>query len=221
MAEVFRVAGREVFTGINYDVRPTTRVPSVRLDASGARELVGLPWMWRHEKYQHCNAKAENVARYPAYRESFARRRCLVPAKGFYEWKPIGETKLKQRYYIERIDGRPLAFAGLFSEDGSMMATITTQPNAEISLIHDRTPVSIAPEDWDRYLSPDPLTDEERRRMLATPPAGTYRYWTVANKATGPDLLKEVPEITVASESPLPTRPKKRPAPPAEGDLFS
>lgn len=219
MADIFLAAGRETFsfTGINYDVRPTTRVGSVRLDAQGDRELVGLPWMWKHERYQHCNAKAENVSRYPAYRESFARRRCLVPARGFYEWKPIEGTKLKQRYYIERVDGQLLAFAGLFNEDGSMMATITTAPNEEISKIHDRTPVSIAPKDWALYLSPDPLSDDDRARLLATPPAGTYRYWPVLNNATGPDLLKEVPP----ADAPLPTRPKKKPTPPAEGDLFS
>ena len=119
ISEAFKVI-REGFDGVNYDVRPTTRIASVRLSVSGERELVGLPWMWKHPKYQHCNAKAENVSRYPAYRESFARRRCLVPARGFYEWKAIEGTKLKQRFYIERVDGRMLAFAGLFNEDASM-----------------------------------------------------------------------------------------------------
>ena len=221
ISEAFKVL-RETFseTRINYDVRPTTRVASVRLDAQGARELVGLPWMWIHAKYRHCNAKGENVARYPAYRESFARRRCLVPARGFYEWKPIDGTKLKQRYYIERTDGAPLAFAGLYSDDGSMMATITTTPNEEISRIHDRTPVSIAPVDWERYLAPEPLTEEERSGMLATPPPGTFRYWPVANNATGPDLLKEVDPLTIPpADAPLPTRPRKKAGPP-EPDLF-
>lgn len=222
MAEVFRVS-REMWseTHINYDVRPTTRVASVRLDAHGARELVGLPWMWRHEKFQHPNAKCENVVRYPTYKDSFNRRRCLVPARGFYEWSPIPGSKLKQRYYIERTDGRPLAFAGLFNADASMMATITCPPNEEISKIHDRTPVSIDPEDWDRYLSPDPLSDDERRRMLATPPPGTFRYWPVQNNATGPDLVREVaPTALPRADAPLPTRPRKRPTNSDQGELL-
>lgn len=223
MAEVFRVS-REMFseTAINYDVRPTTRVASIRLDANGEREAVALPWMWKHERYQHCNAKGESVARFPAYRDSFAHRRCLVPARGFFEWVPIAGTKLKQRYYIERADGALLAFAGIYSKDESMMATITTQPNAEIAAMHDRTPVSIAPADWERYLDPEPLTDEERRRMLAKPPDGTFRLWPVQNNAVGPDLLKEVAPLTAPpADAPLPTRPKRKPAPPPEGDLFS
>jgi hypothetical protein len=69
IAEAFKVL-RESFEAqeqINNDVRPTTRVASIRLAPDGRGELVGLPWMWRHEKYAHCNAKRENVARYPAY----------------------------------------------------------------------------------------------------------------------------------------------------------
>lgn len=222
MAEVFRVS-REMFsdTGINYDVRPTTRVASIRLDANGEREAVGLPWMWKHERGGHCNAKSENLGRLPAYRGAFAHRRCLVPARGFYEWVPIAGTKLKQRYYIERADRALLAFAGIFSEDEKMMATITTQPNAEIAVMHDRTPVSISPEDWDRYLSAEPLTDEERRRMLAKPPDGTFRLWPVQNNAVGPDLVKEVAPLSAPPpDAPLPTRPRKKKQAP-EGDLFS
>ena len=61
--------------------------------------------MWIHPNFRHCNAKGENVRRYPAYRESFARRRCPVPATGYYEWMKV-TPKVKQRYYIERQDGR-------------------------------------------------------------------------------------------------------------------
>jgi putative SOS response-associated peptidase YedK len=223
MAEVFRVS-REMFseTRINYDVRPTTKVASIRLDAQGEREMVGLPWMWKHAKYQHCNAKGESVSRFPAYRDSFAHRRCLVPARGFYEWVPIPGQKKKQRWYIKRTDGALLAFAGIFSEDQTMMATITTMPNAEIAVMHDRTPVSIAPADWERYLDPEPLTDEERRRLLATPPDGTFRLWPVAANAPGEEQIREIDSTKVPpADGPLPTRPRKKASPAGEGDLFS
>jgi len=224
MAEVFRVVRETIpYNSVNYDVRPTTRVPSLLLDAQGNRQFVTLPWMWKHERFSHPNAKSENVVRYPTYRESFRTRRCIVPARGFYEWRPIPDTKLKQRYYIERTDGRPLAFAGLYSADSEMMATITTLPNAEIALIHDRTPVTIEPADWDLYLSHEPLSNDDRRRMLAAPPDGTYRYWPVANNAVGPDLLVEVKPLEAPSaDAPLPTRPRKKAPPTPSGrDLFS
>jgi putative SOS response-associated peptidase YedK len=135
---------------------------------------------------------------------------------------PVEGTKLKQRYYIERADGALLAFAGIFSEDEKMMATITTMPNAEIAAMHDRTPVAIAPADWERYLAPEPLTDGERRRMLAIPPDGTFRLWPVASNVPGEEQIKKVEPLKVPpADAPLPTRPTKKASPnPPEGDLF-
>ena len=216
LAEIFRVSRQLPVPGIGYDIRPTTRVASVRLDASGERVLTALPWMWKHAKFQHCNAKGENVRRYPAYRESFAHRRCLVPATGYFEWAPIPGTKLKQRFYIERIDGKLLAFAGLFNEDSSMMATMTMPANTEISQVHNRTPVFIEESDWERYLDPEPLNDDEKHRMISTPSEGTFRFWPVANKAVGSDLLKEIP----LDDAPSPQRPVKKSAMEGQGDLF-
>ncbi len=220
--DMFRLPAGEFLPKERFDVRPGTKVPTIRLGKNGGREMVGLDWMWVHEKFRHPNAKGENVRRYPAYRESFAHRRCLVPATGYYEWKLIQKPH-KQRYYIERKDGKPMAFAGLFSVDDGMMATITMPPNAEISAVHDRVPIFIEEADWERYLDPEPLTDEEKRRMIATPPDDFFRYWPVANNAVGPDLLKEVPPMIIpTADAPLPRRPTKRPpvSDSAQGDLF-
>ena len=210
LVEVFKLLRVNDHPSVNYDVKPGIPVSSIRLDSQGQRELVGLPWMWIHPNFRHCNAKGENVRRYPAYRESFARRRCLVPATGYYEWMKVS-PKVKQRYYIERQDGRLMAFAGLYSEDNSMMATITVAPNTEIAKIHDRLPVFIEEKDWERYLDPEPLTDEEKRRLIATPPDGFFRCWPVANQAVGPDLKREIKVMPPGEE-----KPKAAPQP----DLF-
>ena len=114
-----------------------------------------------------------------------------MPATGYYEWMKI-TPKVKQRFYIERKDGRLMAVAGLYSEDSSMMATITVAPNTEIAKIHDRLPVFIEEKDWERYLDPEPLTDEEKHCMICTPQDGFFKYWPVANQATGEELTRPV-----------------------------
>jgi len=97
------------------------------------------------------------VAEKPSFREAFKRRRCLIPADGFYEWK--AEGKLKQPYYISLKSGEPMAMGGLWeswkSPDGKILRTcciITTGPNAIMEPIHDRMPVILAPEHWQAWL---------------------------------------------------------------------
>lgn len=216
LVEAFKVSRQMLGPGIGYDIRPTTRVAAVQLDGSGGRELTVFPWIWKHAKFQHCNAKGENVRKYPAYCESFNSRRCLIPATGYYEWARIPGAKLKQRFYIERLDGKLLAFAGFFNEDASLMATITMPANMEISQIHNRTPVFIEESDWERYLDPEPLTDEEKDRLISTPSEGTFRFWPVANQAVGSELLREIP----LDDAPLPRRPVKKSVTEGQGELF-
>jgi putative SOS response-associated peptidase YedK len=103
------------------------------------------------------NARGESVAEKPAFREAFRKRRCLVPADGFYEWKTEGRTK--QPYYFSRVSGEPLALAGLWESwrapDGSILRTvglITTAANALMEPIHERMPVILEPEDWAGWL---------------------------------------------------------------------
>jgi len=111
------------------------------------------------------NARSETVAVKPSFRAAFARRRCLIPADGYYEW--VTEGKAKQPFYIYRTDGGLLAFAGLYElwrnkevpddhEDAWYWSAtiITTQATDEIGRIHDRTPMVIAPGDWSDWLDP-------------------------------------------------------------------
>ena len=101
------------------------------------------------------------MATAPTWRRPFERRRCLVPADGFYEWKNIGFKK-KQPYAFATTSGEPIAFAGLWDAwkepDGGWLisyAIITTEPNELTATVHNRMPVILRPSDFDRWLSRD------------------------------------------------------------------
>jgi putative SOS response-associated peptidase YedK len=125
---------------------------------------------------KHINARAETVASKPAFKDSFARRRCIIPADGFYEWERL-ESGGKLPHYIRSADGSPLALAGLWGSwrdpDGERITTctiITTKPNDLVERLHDRMPVVLSRESWDRWLDPE-FGDEEGLRSLLVPPS--------------------------------------------------
>src|SRR5512141_717479 len=104
----------------NYNVAPTTDIFTVRSDG-GVRRLETLHWglvpFWAKDPSvgnRMINARAESLADKPAYRRAFRKRRCIIPADGFYEWKVVPGQKQKQPMYMHRADGEPLAFAGLW-----------------------------------------------------------------------------------------------------------
>lgn len=127
--------------------------------------------------YRMINARAETVAEKPAFRTSFARRRCLILADGFYEWERAGRAK--QPFHITRADGAPFAFAGLWTgwrdpaiedEDEAWLRTctiVTTSANDKIAGIHPRMPVILEPGDEETWL--DPETPAERLQQLLVP----------------------------------------------------
>jgi putative SOS response-associated peptidase YedK len=153
------------------------------------------------------NARAETVAEKPAFRRAFAKRRCLVPADGYYEWqqRPGGP---KQPIYITRADGHPLAFAGLYElwrdpavpsadEDAWLWTTtiITTSAPDELGMIHDRMPMIIDPAGWTDWLDPV-ASDVADLRALLTPAAAsgltTYPVSVAVNSVrnNGPSLIE-------------------------------
>ncbi len=106
------------------------------------------------------NARAETAAEKPAFRAALGRRRCLVPADGFYEWQRQGRGK--QPIYICLRDGKLFAFAGLWehweNQDGQAIESctiLTTEPNDLLKPIHNRMPVILDPKDYDLWLDPD------------------------------------------------------------------
>jgi len=148
-----------------YNVAPTDQIPIVRVDPrDGEREVVMARWglipFWMKEKPKvpHINARAETVAKQPLFREAFAKRRCLIPGTGFYEWQQRADGK--QPYRFRRKDLEPFAFAGLWEfnrldgEDVVSAAIIVGKANTVVGQIHDRMPVMLMPADYDRWLDP-------------------------------------------------------------------
>jgi len=148
-----------------YNIAPTQTVPIVRLDQDGNRELAMLRWglipSWAKDDkiaYKTINARAETVESAPAFRAAFKKRRCLVPASGFYEWKKL-EDGSKQPYLIGVRDGAPFSFAGLWEKwdkgeaPVETFTIITGEPNSLVADLHNRTPVILDPDDYDAWLT--------------------------------------------------------------------
>jgi len=121
------------------------------------------------------NARAETVARKPAYRSAFKTRRCIVPATGYYEWKKLSDGT-KQPFYFTRKDA-PLAFAAIW--EGETVATVTTDPNAEAAQVHNRMPVILEKDQYDRWMAPAPLSEDECRLLLRPLPDGGLDFYPV------------------------------------------
>jgi putative SOS response-associated peptidase YedK len=150
-----------------FNIAPTQPVPVVRKDAEGRRTVAVARWglcpAWAAEAKPNAamiNARSETVEEKPAFRSAFKRRRCLVLADGYYEWRAAG--KFKQPYFIRRADDAPFGFAGLWETrpgaDGSPLETctvITTAANDLTRSVHDRMPVIFDPDAWDAWLAPD------------------------------------------------------------------
>lgn len=125
------------------------------------------------------NARAETVLTKPFFRNAMRRRRCLVPADGFYEWR--GAPGRKQAFLLHRPNHELFAFAGLWeywmAPDGSEIETaaiITTDANADVRPIHERMPVIIDPDDFDTWLDCERVTATEAAKLLRPAPDGTF-----------------------------------------------
>jgi putative SOS response-associated peptidase YedK len=153
------------------------------------------------------NARAETVAEKPAYRRSFERRRCIVPADGFYEWKPEPGVKKRRPHFIHRADGTPLAFAGLWDswydpnvEDAPRLrscAIVTTVCNDDLAPLHHRMPVVLPEDAWGQWLDPSVRDVEALQRLLVPLPNGELVHHPVSMlvntpDSNGPELVQPV-----------------------------
>ncbi len=177
LAGRFRLAKPGVEARPRYNVAPGQSAPVVILEGGRRQGLYrwGLVPAWAKDPtvgHRMINARAETASEKPAFREPFARRRCLVPADGFYEWRRAGKQRLPIRF--SRVDGAPFAFAGLWDEwrspEGEDLRTftiLTTGPNALVAPVHDRMPVILREEGEERWL--DPTSGPETLRALLVP----------------------------------------------------
>src|SRR5215813_7645535 len=167
--ERFDVEPNEELLAPRYNIAPSQIIPVIRHARSGddLREMAGCKWglipFWAKDPKignNLINAKAETIAEKPSFKQAFAKRRCLIPADGFYEWKKQGKAP-SQPIYIRRRDKGLFAFAGLWEEwktpEGERLPTctiITTEPNELIAKFHHRMAVILRPEDEQTWLDP-------------------------------------------------------------------
>ncbi len=180
-----------------YNITPSQQVLTVRLE-DGRRIAEMMRWglipSWAKDPAignRMINVRAETLAVKPAYREAFRRRRCLIPADGFYEWSQSGGRK--HPHYIKAADGEVIAFAGLWeswiSPDGEEIFSctiITTDAGPVVSKIHNRMPVILKPEQYDAWL--DPVTDPAALQTILTSPAyDSLQTYAVSREVNKPE----------------------------------
>jgi putative SOS response-associated peptidase YedK len=206
----------------DYNVAPTKRIYAVLTNKERERELRTVKWglvpFWAKDSSggaRLINARAETVAVKPAFRRAFAKRRCLLPADGYYEWKD------KKPFYIHRTDGGNLALAGIYElwrdaaeaggpgqsstvpEDHEQAwlwtaAVITTQAVDEVGEIHDRMPMVIVPELWADWLDPDNTEVSQLQAAMSPAMSGEITSYPVSTdvnyvRNNGPELIRPLP----------------------------
>lgn len=188
----------------SWNVAPTDRVYAVA-QHQGKRTLGTfqwglIPWYADSPKVaaKHINARAETVASKPAFKDSFARRRCIIPADGFFEWESL-ESGGKLPHYIKSEDGTPLALAGLWASwrdpEGERTTTctiITTKPNDLVERLHDRMPVILPGDSWESWLDPEYEDQAGLRALLGAPPSSGMTEHAVSTLVN--DVRNNYPE---------------------------
>lgn len=187
-----------------YNIAPSQQVAAIRRAGDGAAEGVSLRWglvpFWAREPgigNRLVNARAETLAAKPAFRNALRRRRCVILASGFYEWRSAGKGP-KTPCYIAPHDGRPMAFAGLWErwEKGEApletCTIITTDANRSLRAIHDRMPVILAPDALRLWLDPA-QPPESLGSLLAPAPEDLLASHEVGRAVNSP--AHEGPEL--------------------------
>jgi putative SOS response-associated peptidase YedK len=209
-----------------YNVAPTQPIAVVRLH-EGRRQFALMRWgllpSWVKDPKTFTlliNARGESVCDKPAFRAAMKRRRCLIPADGFYEWKALGSRK--QPYYVHAKSGAPLTFAGLWEtwtgpngEELDTATIVTTEANRMLSAIHGRMPAILAPEAFALWLDCDHV-DARTAEALIHPAREdlleAYEISTTVNRTANDDARLLQPLAANAEPTPAAARPAPKPA---------
>jgi putative SOS response-associated peptidase YedK len=217
----------------SYNVAPTNEVYAV-VERGDERRLEHLRWglvpLWAKDLAigsKMINARAEGIATKNAYRHAFRKQRCIIPADGFFEWQVVEGPEPrsgggrsgrvpKQPMYIHRVDGEPLAFAGLWEtwrgperndEPLYTCTIITTTANETMAPVHDRMPVILPPDRWAQWLDPDMQdTDALARLLVPAPPSllALYPVSTAVNHVRNKGAELIVPQSDSLAPGQLP-----------------
>jgi putative SOS response-associated peptidase YedK len=181
-----------------YNVAPTQVVPAIVATSDRDRQFKPLRWglipSWAKDLSigaKLINARAETLQEKPSFRDAFKRRRCLIVADGFYEWKK--QAGKKQPFYFRLENGEPFAFAGLWdcwhSSEGDTLETctiITTNANDLAATVHDRMPVILPPEHYNRWLDPNRQPTTDLQSLLRPYPTEAMTAYPVSGVVNSP-----------------------------------
>lgn len=193
VATLFSTTGPTPNAAPRWNVAPTQDALVVRFNAeTRTRHLDPLRWglvpRWAKDASigsRMINARGESLAEKPAFRDAYAKRRCIVPIDGFYEWRAVERAKTKQPYAVSLTDGAPMALAGLWEgwrgPDGTILRSftiVTTDANEKLRMLHDRMPVVLHPDAWPLWLGEDSSGDPAA--LLRPAPGEHFSAWPVA-----------------------------------------
>ena len=199
---------REAFPWLNipqnptprYNVAPTQPVAVIPNDGKQTLDYYnwGLVPFWAKDPSigsRMINARSETLMEKPSFKSAFKRKRCLIPATGFYEWKAVEGQKTKTPMYIQLKTGKPFAFAGLWdrweSKEGSTILSctiITTSPNELVGQIHNRMPVILNPENYSLWLETGEPPLEKLNQLLQPYPEAEMKAYEVSRLVNKPDV---------------------------------
>jgi putative SOS response-associated peptidase YedK len=194
LSEYFNIPAEDIDWAARWNIAPTDEVATIRQDRNEPKRIFakmrwGMIPYWAKDVSigaKTINAVCETAAEKPVFRESMKKRRCLIPADGFYEWKKIGPKK-KQAYNIGMADDGLFAFAGLWDRwkdpTGKVIESctiLTTDANALLKDIHDRMPVILQPNDYDLWLDPGIVDPAKVNDLLKAFDARLMRVYPVS-----------------------------------------
>lgn len=193
LAEYFHLTGDVDFSP-SWNIAPSTRICSIIADEEGGRHLHRMRWglipSWAKDATignKLVNARGETIAEKPSFRSAFKRRRCLIPASGFYEWKT--EAGKKYPWYVSLKSGEPMAFAGLWEtwhpegeEAIESCCIITTDANSLMARIHDRMPVILNPDQWPIWLSQQEQQSDKLLPLVRAHDSKSMQAWPVTRE---------------------------------------
>jgi putative SOS response-associated peptidase YedK len=205
-----------------HNIAPTQPIPVVIVE-HGVRHFRLMRWgllpAWIKDPRKFSlliNARAETVVERPAFKNAIRRRRCLIPADGYYEWQ--ASERHKRPHFIHRRDGQPIGLAGVAEtwigpngEELDTVAIVTAPASADLAVLHNRVPVTIAPDDFERWLDCREDNAENVMALLTAPAEDEFAWHEVSrrvNRAANDDaqLILPISVEELAAEQPKPVK---------------
>lgn len=196
-----------------FNVAPTDLVPAI-VERQRTRKLVGLRWglvpSWSKDATRAArmiNARVETIDAKPSFRRAFARRRSVIPALGYYEWRSDGSgpKPVKEPYFVRPADGSIMAMAGIYEfwrgHDGwlATASVITGPAEPHMTWLHDRVPLQVSRDNLDAWLDEDLTSSETARSLLTTPSVAELQIYPVSQAVNlvrneGAELTEPLPQ---------------------------